>query len=317
MRVLPLIIGYILDLIFGDPYNLPHPVRWIGGLITKSEKFLRKSFPKTPKGELIGGVFMPIIVVGISTLLSLLVIFVTYKVHTALGILVESIMCYQMLATKSLKVESMKVYKSLQRGDLEQSRKDVSMIVGRDTENLSIEGVTKATVETVAENTSDGVVAPMLYMALFGAVGGYFYKAVNTLDSMVGYKNDKYIYFGRASAKLDDVLNYVPSRISALFVIVATFFLNLDYKSAFTIWRRDSRNHPSPNSAQTESAYSGALNVQLAGDMYYFGKLHHKKTIGDDVRPIQIEDIPRANDILYVTSLVAMVFCAFLRCVLV
>jgi adenosylcobinamide-phosphate synthase len=218
-----------------------------------------------------------------------------------------------MLATKSLKDESMKVYYSLLRGDLAQSRKDVSMIVGRDTQNLDVAGVTKATVETVAENTSDGVVAPMLYMALFGAVGGYFYKAVNTLDSMVGYKNDRYILFGRVSAKLDDLLNYVPSRLSALMVIVASATLGLDYRSAYRVWRRDSRKHPSPNSAQTESAYAGALNVQLAGDMYYFGVLHHKPTIGDGAKPIQVDDIKTANRLLYATSIVSLVVSVLLR----
>lgn len=316
MSILPLLLGYILDLILGDPYNIPHPVRFIGSLISKTETLLRRLFPKTAKGELISGIFMPIIVVGISTVGALLILKLAYKIHVIVGIIVDSIMCYQMLATKCLKDESMKVYQSLKSGDLELSRKNVSMIVGRDTQNLDVTGVTKATVETIAENTSDGIVAPMIFMALFGSIGGIFYKSVNTLDSMIGYKNDKYLYFGRVSAKLDDLLNYIPSRISAIFVIVATFFLNLDFKSAFRIWQRDCRNHPSPNSAQTESAYAGALNVQLAGDMYYFGKLYHKKTIGDNIRPIQIEDIKTSNKILYVTSLISLIFCLIVRCIL-
>lgn len=317
MSILPLLLGYILDLILGDPYNIPHPVRFIGSLISKTENILRRLSPKTSKSELISGIFMPIIVVGISTVGALLILKLAYKIHVIVGIIVDSIICYQMLATKCLKDESMKVYQSLKSGDLELSRKNVSMIVGRDTQNLDVTGVTKATVETIAENTSDGIIAPMIYMALFGSIGGVFYKSVNTLDSMIGYKNDKYLYFGRASAKLDDLLNYIPSRISAIFVIVATFFLNLDFKSAFHIWRRDCRNHPSPNSAQTESAFAGALNVQLAGDMYYFGKLHHKKTIGDNVRPIQIEDIKTSNKILYVTSFISLIFCLIVRCIVV
>ncbi|MGN1412165.1 MAG: adenosylcobinamide-phosphate synthase CbiB [Oscillospiraceae bacterium] len=317
MSILPLLLGYILDLILGDPYNIPHPVRFIGSLISKTENLLRRLFPKTAKGELISGIFMPIIVVGISTVGALLILKLAYKIHVIVGIIVDSIMCYQMLATKCLKDESMKVYQSLKNDDLELSRENVSMIVGRDTQNLDVAGVTKATVETIAENTSDGIIAPMIYMALFGSIGGFFYKSVNTLDSMIGYKNDKYLYFGRASAKLDDLLNYIPSRISAIFVIVATFFLNLDFKSAFRIWRRDCRNHPSPNSAQTESAFAGVLNVQLAGDMYYFGKLHHKKTIGDNVRPIQIEDIKTSNNILYVTSFISLIFCLIVRCIVV
>lgn len=317
MLILPLLIGYLLDLTFGDPYNLPHPIRFIGMLISKSETFLRNIFPKNSKGELVGGAFMPIIVVGLSTIISLIIIKIAYKINLIVGIVVESIICYQMLATKCLKDESMKVYKSLKDSDLTLARKNVSMIVGRDTQNLDVTGITKATVETIAENTSDGIVAPMIYMALFGAVGGVFYKSVNTLDSMIGYKNDKYLYFGRISAKLDDILNYIPSRVSAIFVIVATFFLNLDYKSAFRIWKRDCRNHPSPNSAQTESAFAGALNVQLAGDMYYFGKLYHKKTIGDNTRPIQIEDIKISNNILYLTSFISLMCCLLVRCIVI
>lgn len=309
MKFLPLILGYVLDLIIGDPYSLPHPIRAIGTLITRSETILRRQF----KNELLGGTVLTIVVVGVSTVVPWALLTLAYKVSTVLGVVLESIMCYQMLATKCLKVESMKVYYSLQRGDLPQARKDVSMIVGRDTKNLTVEGVTKATVETIAENTSDGIIAPMLYMALFGAVGGFFYKAINTLDSMVGYKNDKYLYFGRTSARLDDVLNYVPSRLSALMVVLASAVLKLDYKSAFKIWCRDSRKHPSPNSAQTESAYAGALNVQLAGDMYYFGKLHRKPTIGDSIRPIRIDDIKTANRLLYMTSLVGLVLSIVVR----
>lgn len=312
MIILPLIFGYILDLILGDPYNFPHPIRLIGNLITYTEKLLRKLF----KNELLSGILMLIIVTGISVIIPTLILKIAYKIHLIVGIIVESIMCYQMLATKCLKDESMKVYNSLKDGDLELSRKNVSMIVGRDTKNLDTTGVTKATVETIAENTSDGIIAPMLYMAIFGAVGGFFYKSVNTLDSMIGYKNDKYLYFGRASAKTDDILNYIPSRISAIIVILASAILKLDYKSAFKIWKRDCRNHPSPNSAQTESAFAGALNVQLAGDMYYFGKLHHKQTIGDDIRPIQIEDIKIANRILYTTSFIGLILSVIVRCII-
>lgn len=301
-----------MDLILGDPYNFPHPIRLIGNLITYTEKLLRKLF----KNELLSGILILVIVTGFSVIISMLVLKIAYKIHLIVGIIVESIMCYQMLATKCLKDESMKVYQSLKDGNLELSRKNVSMIVGRDTKNLDITGVTKATVETIAENTSDGIIAPMLYMALFGAVGGFFYKSVNTLDSMIGYKNDKYLYFGRTSAKTDDVLNYIPSRISAIIVILASAILKLDYKSAFKIWKRDCRNHPSPNSAQTESAYAGALNVQLAGDMYYFGKLYHKQTIGDNIRPIQIEDIKTSNKILYTTSFIGLILSVIVRCII-
>lgn len=314
MKILPLLLGYILDLILGDPYSMPHPIRSIGTLISKTETLLRKVFPNSPKGELLAGTFMPIIVVGTSTIVPFIVLRVSYRVHIVVGTLVESIMCYQMLATRCLKDESMKVYYSLKANDLELSRKNVSMIVGRDTESLDFTGITKATVETIAENTSDGIVAPMIYMSLFGAIGGFFYKSVNTLDSMVGYKNDKYLYFGRVSARLDDILNYIPSRVSAMLVIVTTLLLRLDFKSAFNVWKRDRRNHSSPNSAQTESAFAGALNVQLAGNMYYFGRLYHKKTIGDNIRKVQIDDIKTANKILYVTSLISLILCLIVRC---
>ena len=216
-------------------------------------------------------------------------------------------MCWQLLATKSLKDESMKVYKKLKRHDLQGSRKAVSMIVGRDTDVLDESGVTKATVETIAENTSDGVIAPMLYMAIGGAFLGWMYKSINTMDSMVAYKNERYLYFGRIPAYLDDVVNYIPARLSGLLMIAATFLVKLDGAHAFAIFKRDRYNHASPNSAQTEAVMAGALNVQLAGDAWYFGELHKKKTIGDDIRPIEAADIVRANKLLYGTAVVSLV----------
>ena len=218
-----------------------------------------------------------------------------------------------MLATKCLKTESMKVYKRLSEHDLCGARKAVSMIVGRDTECLDEEGVAKAAIETVAENASDGVIAPMLYLALFGPVGGFFYKAVNTMDSMVGYKNDKYLYFGRCAAKLDDIVNYIPARISAWLMILASACERMNWKNAEKIYKRDRYCHASPNSAQTEAVMAGALEVQLAGDAVYFGKVVKKPTIGDDIRPVEAEDIKRANHLMYLTSFLGLVFFAGIR----
>lgn len=305
--IIALCIGYVLDLCFGDPYWMPHPIRLIGNFISFTEKKIRKIMPKNQKGEWIGGIILVCIILLCSTFVSGGILWIAYSVHTYLGIGIESIMCYQLLATKSLKVESMKVYKKLEEKDLIGARKAVSMIVGRDTESLTEKGVAKAAVETIAENTSDGIIAPILYIALGGAALGFFYKATNTMDSMVGYKNDNYLYFGRAAAKFDDIVNYIPARISAYFMILASYLIRLDGKNAFCIFKRDRYNHASPNSAQTEAVCAGALGLQLAGDAYYFGKLYPKKTIGDAKREIEYKDIKRANYLLYMTSFIGIV----------
>ena len=235
------------------------------------------------------------------------ILYLAYHISFYLGLAVESFMCYQILATKSLKVESDRVYQEIQTGDIARARKAVSMIVGRDTQNLTIEGVTKAAVETVAENTSDGVIAPLFYMVIGGALLGFGYKAVNTMDSMVGYKNEKYQYFGSAAAKFDDVVNYIPARLSAWLMILASAITHMDWKNAKKIFLRDRYNHKSPNSAQTEAAMAGALDVQLAGNAYYFGKLYEKPTIGDPIRPVEPEDIRRANRLMYAASVLGVI----------
>ena len=224
-------------------------------------------------------------------------------------------MCYYMIAPKCLKNESIKVYKAIAEKNIEKSRKAVSMIVGRDTENLDKSGIIRATVETVAENTSDGVTAPLMYIAMFGAVGGFFYKAVNTLDSMIGYTNEKYADIGRFSAKTDDFLNFVPSRITAVLMIFSAKILGFDSRNALKIWRRDRRNHASPNSAQTEAVCAGALGIRLAGDAYYFGELHKKKFIGDNTRSIENEDIVRTNKLMYMTSFITLILGVIFRAV--
>jgi adenosylcobinamide-phosphate synthase len=246
-------------------------------------------------------------------------LFLFYRLHPLAGCVLEAVMTYQILATKCLKVESMKVYERLSAGDLSGARQAVSMIVGRDTERLDEIGVAKAAIETVAENTSDGVIAPMLYLAIGGPLLGFVYKAINTMDSMVGYKNQSYLFFGRCAAKLDDVVNYLPARISALLMILGSFLPGnaFDGKGAWRIWRRDSRNHASPNSAQTEAACAGSLGIQLAGNASYFGKIVEKPTIGDDDRPVEDTDIVQANRLLYRTAFLCMGICVALLWIVV
>lgn len=311
-----LMSGFLLDLVFGDPQFLYHPVRLIGRLIQWLEGGIRKRWGQTERQLLLGGVVLAVMVSGITVFFSWGILALCRMASPGLFYIASAFSCYQLLAVKSLKTESMKVYDPLCRGDLFGARKAVSMIVGRDTERLDSEGVIKAAVETVAENTSDGVVAPLFYMAIGGPVLGWFYKAVNTMDSMVGYKNERYLYFGRAAARMDDVLNFIPSRLSAVFMICAAFFLDMDWKHAWRIWRRDRLNHKSPNSAQTESVCAGALRIQIAGDAWYFGTLYKKKTIGDDLRPVEPEDIKRAGRLLYGTAYVALAAFLALQAVL-
>lgn len=312
------VTGFFLDFIFGDPVWLYHPVRVIGDFISIGERKLRGIFRKTEKGELAAGTVLWFLTAGFSFVIPFLALWGVQRLHPALRFLIESFWCYQILAARCLVRESGKVYDRLKEKDLPGARKAVSMIVGRDTENLTEEGVTKAAVETVAENTSDGVTAPLLFLLLGGAPFGFLYKAVNTMDSMLGYKNERYLYFGRFPAKMDDVFNFIPSRVTALFMIAAAFLTGADGKNAWKIWRRDRRKHASPNSAQTESACAGALRVRLAGDAVYFGKLHKKEYLGDPLRPIEPEDIRRAGRLMYVTAfLVLIVFGAVKLAVLV
>lgn len=306
-----LILGFGLDLLIGDPHSIPHPVVYIGKLIDVTEKGMRKLFPKTLRGENFAGAAIWLIVVTVSTGLPLLILWVAYSVNRFLGLALETILCAQILATKSLRQESMKVYSALKTGDLEKARYAVSMIVGRDTQRLDEDGVTRAAVETVAENTSDGIIAPMLYLAIGGAPLGFFYKAVNTMDSMLGYVEMPYKNVGLVPAKMDDVFNYIPARISAFLMLAAGSLLGLDGKNGWKIFRRDRYNHSSPNSAQTESVCAGLLGLRLAGDAWYHGVLHKKKFIGDPIREIVPEDIPLACRLLYVTAFLGLlVFCA-------
>lgn len=309
-HIFAFIEGFVLDLLIGDPHFIPHPVRLIGSLISFLDKRLNcdaKYNISEKKLNLIKykrGMLLVFAVIFATFTMSVIIIVAAYSINLYAGVIAEAVMTWQILATKCLRVESMRVYDALRTDGVDAGRRAVSMIVGRDTSVLDAAGVTRAAVETIAENTSDGVIAPMLYTAIGGPVLGFVYKAVNTMDSMIGYKNDKYMYFGRFAARLDDVVNFIPARISAYMMIVAAFIggRQFDGQNAYRIFKRDRFNHASPNSAQTESVCAGALRVRLAGDAVYFGKLVKKKYIGDRLREIEYEDIKRANRLMYITA---------------
>lgn len=310
------LIGMILDWIFGDPVWLYHPVRIIGKWISFLEKILRK-FAGDQEGNekklLIAGGILWILVILASAAVPMGILYLAEKFSPCAAFVLECFWCYQLLAARSLGKESKKVYKKLIQDDLPGARLEVSMIVGRDTENLTVEGVTKAAVETVAENTNDGVIAPLIYMLIGGPILGFVYKAVNTMDSMLGYKNEKYLYFGRVAAKMDDVAGFIPARISALLMILASCLLGMDGKNALWIWKRDQRKHASPNAAQTEAVCAGALQVQLAGDAWYFGKKHEKDTIGDPIRDIEPRDILRSEKLMIGTEVLTFLLFGGIR----
>lgn len=309
-HIFAFIAGFVLDLLIGDPHFIPHPVRLIGSLISFCDKRLNCdagyniSEKKLNLIKYKRGMLLVFTVIFATFAISVIIIVAAYSINLYAGVIAEAVMTWQILATKCLRVESMRVYDALRTDGVDAGRRAVSMIVGRDTSVLDAAGVTRAAVETIAENTSDGVIAPMLYTAIGGPVLGFVYKAVNTMDSMLGYKNDKYMYFGRFAAKFDDVVNFIPARISAYLMIAAAFIggRQFDGKNAYRIFKRDRFNHASPNSAQTESVCAGALRVQLAGDAVYFGKLVKKKYIGDGLREIEYEDIKRANRLMYITA---------------
>lgn len=311
-RMIVIAAGFLLDLLLGDPHFLWHPVRGMGSLITFFEKLLRKVFRLKPEREAdktkkrVVGVLLVFLTIGATLVIYFGLLTLADRIHPYLGLGLRIVICYQMLAQKSLRTESMKVYTALKEGDVKRARNAVSMIVGRDTERLKEEGIVKAAVETVAENTSDGVIAPLLFMICFGTAGGVLYKVVNTMDSMIGYQNDTYCYLGTAAARLDDICNFIPARVSAVCMILAAGLLGMDARNGARIYRRDRYCHASPNSAQTESVCAGALGIQLAGDAWYFGVKHEKPVIGDALRTVEYEDIIRANRLLYGTSFIVL-----------
>ena len=309
------ICGFALDLLLGDPSWAArwHPVILMGRSIAGLERLLRRVFSATPRGERAAGRCLAFGLPAAVLTSSAAVLAVCHLVWEPLAFALQVLWSWQVLAVHDLAKESRGVYRALTQGSLDKARTAVARIVGRDTDALSAEGVTKAAVETVAENFSDGVVAPLAYLLLGGAPLALAYKAVNTMDSMVGYKNDRYLDFGRAPARLDDVANYVPARLAALVLVAVATFCGQSARGAWRIWRRDRRNHTSPNSAQCEAAMAGALGVQLAGPASYFGVLHPKPTIGDALRPVEPADILRANRMLYAGSVAALALLCELR----
>ena len=310
---LSILIGFLIDCVLGDPHRLPHPVVFIGKLISLLEKFFRRLLPKTVAGERIAGGLIWIFTAGISFLLPWGILRLCGLISPWLTLAVQSIMCWQIIAPRSLRDESMKVYTALKTATLADARKAVSMIVGRDTEALDAPAVARAAVETVAENASDGVIAPLLFLALGGAPLGFLYKAVNTMDSMLGYVEPPYKNVGCIPAKLDDVFNFIPARLSALLMLCAGALCGMNVKNGWKIFRRDRYNHASPNSAQTESVCAGLLGLRLAGDASYHGVLHRKKYIGDALREITPEDIPASCRLMYVTTVLMVALCTGIR----
>ena len=306
-------LGFLLDLIIGDPQNPIHPIRIIGSLCKTIEKFFRKILKKSLK---VAGLMTWISVILIVFLFNYYLLKGAYAINNIFGVVLASIMIYFCISTKALKVEGLKVVKYIIKDDIEGARKQLSYIVGRDTENLDKESILKAVVETVAENMSDGVIAPLFYAGIGGAPLAFLYKAVNTMDSMFGYKNEKYIEFGYFPAKLDDVFNYIPARLSGYFIVIVSFVLRLDYKNSFKIYKRDKNNHSSPNSAHPEAAVAGALGVRLGGANYYFGKLVEKPTIGDNLEKVDLNKVNQTNRILYGVSILGYIMTVIIRCIL-
>ncbi len=316
LSLLALVVGFLIDLLLGDPHSIPHPVVFIGKLISLLEKKLRRVFPATVSGERTAGAVLWILVAAVSTLVPWLLLRFFGWISPWLRFAAESLMCWQILATRSLTVESMKVYTALETGTLEDARRAVSMIVGRDTASLDDAGVTRAAVETVAENCSDGVVAPLLFLALGGAPLGFLYKAVNTMDSMLGYTEPPYTNIGRYPAKIDDVFNFLPARISALLMLLAGVILGMDGKNGWRIFHRDRYKHASPNSAQTESVCAGLMGLRLAGDAWYHGVLHKKEYIGDPLREIEHKDIPKACRLMTATAVLGLALSCGIRLII-
>ncbi len=307
-----MLLGFLLDGLLGDPRTIPHPVVCMGKLISWLEKAFRALFPKTRLGENLAGGCIWLVTVAVSFLIPWGLLKLAGMVSPWLRLLLQAIFCWQVLAAKSLRQESMKVYEALKTGTIEDARYAVSMIVGRDTQSLDADAVTRAAVETVAENCSDGVIAPMLYFALGGGPLAFAYKAVNTMDSMLGYVEPPYQNVGLIPARMDDVCNYLPARISGIMMLLAGGLLGLNFRNGWKIFLRDRYNHASPNSAQTESVCAGLLGLRLAGDACYHGVLHKKKYIGDALRPITPEDIPLSDRLMYATAVLTLVICLIL-----
>ena len=305
--------GFALDLLLGDPRWMPHPVVLMGRCISFLEKGLRRLFSPSHRGELMAGGVLAALLPLATLALTGGALWLCGEIHPGLRFGLEVLWCWQALAARGLWDESRNVWRQLSCGTLEDGQRAVGRIVGRDTRRLDEPGVIRAAVETVAENCSDGVIAPLFYMLIGGAPLAMTYKAINTMDSMVGYRNDRYLFFGRAAARLDDGANLIPSRVGGLLLVLAAGLTGHSAGGAWRIWRRDRRKHTSPNSAQTESAMAGALGVRLAGPTWYFGRLCEKPWIGDGLRPVEREDILRAGRMMYAASALGLLLFCGLR----
>ena len=299
--------AYIIDILIGDPRWCPHPVVIMGKGISYLERVIRTCFSR---GHLkAGGVILWFVVVLITYFVTWGIVAVSLRLHFLLGTAAMVLLASLTLATRSLYQESRLVMDHLNAGHIEEARRSLSMIVGRDTANLDEAGILRAVIETVSENLSDGIVAPMFYLAVGGLPLAMTYKAVNTLDSMVGYKDAKYIDIGCFSAKTDDVLNWVPARITGFIIVIASFILRFNWRDSWRIMRRDGRNHPSPNSGIPEAAVAGALGIQLGGKISYFRKIACKPTIGDRLKETDKKDVKKAWAIMFTSSLLMAVIC--------
>ncbi|HHW58555.1 MAG TPA: cobalamin biosynthesis protein CobD [Clostridia bacterium] len=299
------VLAYFLDLTFGDPEGYPHPVRIIGWMIQKQEKILRK-YAKDKETLKIAGFILCLFTVSMVYILTYLILYLAGMVHIYLKYLLEVLIIYTSLATKDLSKAANRVFKPLREGNIIEARKSLSFIVSRDTDKLEEEDIIRGVIETVSENISDGIIAPMFYAFIGGAPLAMFYKAASTLDSMVGYKNEKYKDLGFVSAKLDDVLNFIPARITGFLVIISSYVLRYDYKNSWKVFLRDRLKHDSPNSAHGEAAVAGALGIQLGGLNYYFGKPVIKPTLGDKKQKISLRHIRESIRIMYMTSFIGL-----------
>ncbi len=296
-------IAYILDMFIGDPPNWPHPVRWIGTMITFIEKRWNNGKSKRWKG-----VAMLLFILLCAFFIVLVLVSIGYRIHPFVGILVESIIISTTIAQKSLKAASLDVYQPLIEGNLAEARKKLSYIVGRDTDSLDEGEIARGAIETVAENTSDGITAPLFWALLGGAPLAMVYRATNTCDSMVGHLNERYKEFGWASAKWDDVMNWIPSRLTGIIMLIGAVPEKMSDKKAWTILFRDAKKHPSPNSGWGEAAVAAILGIQLGGINYYKGLVSNRAKMGDPIRSIQAEHIIKANHILSKTVLLFLLF---------
>lgn len=313
MAPLLFLSAYCLDLILGDPEHFPHPIRLLGRIIWRLEIWARKIASSSRQLKFCGLLLTALLVIG-TYFLTFFSIILIQKIHWALGVFLSVYLAYTTLATKDLYIETKKVFKALQEGDLPQARQKLSLVVGRDTTNLDQPEIIRALLETIAENINDGIIAPLFYLSIGGPSLAMSYKAINTLDSMWGYKHEKFLYLGWAAAKLDDLANFIPARLSGLIIILAGAFWGKPWRDAYKIMRRDHRNHDSPNSGWPEAAMAGVLGLQFGGVNYYFGQPRRKPFIGEHKKEFHLTHVPEAWKILYLSSFLMFIFLFSILC---